>query len=278
MDSACEIEKNQFGAHYNKVDTEVRNPAYRVLSAAAPAQTGSAGCPPEPLLTANRAGSLPEMSRITTAISEAQLLIVAASHLSRAGLTALLEERGCFVLGQVDGDDLGRDLDRMEPDVLVIDFGWETEAMRERLYGIDKDVPVLALVAEAADVSLGSLLATLRAFPRFALMLNDSDPDAIAAALTALEQGLTAIDPRLTDLLGSPARDDYPPPSEPLTARENEVLQLLARGLTNRAIAQELGITQHTVKFHVNAIMTKLGAQSRTEAVVRATQLGLILL
>ena len=121
-------------------------------------------------------------------------------------------------------------------------------------------------------------MAVLRAFPRFALLLNDSDPDAIVAALTALKQGLTAIDPRLTDLLGSATRGDYPPPSEPLTARENEVLQLLVRGLTNRAIAQELGITQHTVKFHVNAIMSKLGAQSRTEAVVRATQLGLILL
>ena len=64
----------------------------------------------------------------------------------------------------------------------------------------------------------------------------------------------------------------------PLTAREQEVLQHLARGLTNRAIALELGITQHTVKFHVNAIMGKLEAQSRTEAVVRATRLGLIAL
>ena len=64
----------------------------------------------------------------------------------------------------------------------------------------------------------------------------------------------------------------------PLTARENEVLQLLARGMTNKAIALELGITEHTIKFHVNAIMGKLGAQSRTEAVVRASQLGMIVL
>ena len=55
-------------------------------------------------------------------------------------------------------------------------------------------------------------------------------------------------------------------------------MQLLARGLTNRAIALELGITQHTVKFHVNAIMSKLDVQSRTEAVVRASQLGMIVL
>jgi len=65
---------------------------------------------------------------------------------------------------------------------------------------------------------------------------------------------------------------------EELTAREMEVLQLLAEGLPNKSIAQRLDISEHTVKFHVNAILRKLEAQSRTEAVVQATRLGLILL
>ncbi|MBI1880571.1 MAG: response regulator transcription factor, partial [Chloroflexi bacterium] len=63
-----------------------------------------------------------------------------------------------------------------------------------------------------------------------------------------------------------------------LTPRELEVLQLLAEGLPNKAIARRLDISDHTVKFHVNAILSKLSAQSRTDAVVRATRLGLILL
>ena len=210
--------------------------------------------------------------------TETQLLIVAESLLSRAGLAALLEERGCFVLGQVDGKDLQRDIDLLEPDQLVVDMGWETDSMRERLARIDKDIPVLALVIEDDELAVGRLLQVLRAFSRFALLLRDNDPDAIVAALTALDDGLTALDPRLTDLLHSPVHSEFPPASNPLTAREDEVLQLLARGLTNRAIAHELGITQHTVKFHVNAIMSKLAAQSRTEAVVRATQLGMIIL
>ena len=71
---------------------------------------------------------------------------------------------------------------------------------------------------------------------------------------------------------------DPQPLIESLTPREVEVLKLLAEGLSNRAIAFGLGISEHTVKFHVNAIMGKLGAQSRTEAAVRATQLGLLLL
>jgi DNA-binding NarL/FixJ family response regulator len=66
--------------------------------------------------------------------------------------------------------------------------------------------------------------------------------------------------------------------AEVLTPREQEVLQLLAEGLPNKTIADRLYISEHTVKFHVNAILSKLGAQSRTEAVVRATRLGLLLL
>ena len=65
---------------------------------------------------------------------------------------------------------------------------------------------------------------------------------------------------------------------EPLSARELEVLRRMAEGLANKQIARELEISEHTVKFHVNAVLGKLGAQSRTEAVVRATRAGLILL
>jgi DNA-binding NarL/FixJ family response regulator len=63
-----------------------------------------------------------------------------------------------------------------------------------------------------------------------------------------------------------------------LTPREAEVLQLLAEGQTNRAIAQSLRISEHTVKFHVTAILGKLGAESRTEAVVQAARAGWIVL
>jgi DNA-binding NarL/FixJ family response regulator len=81
----------------------------------------------------------------------------------------------------------------------------------------------------------------------------------------------------LADVL-RPSRDFPPSPLiEELTPRELEVLQLLVRGLSNKAIGFQLDISEHTVKFHVNAIMTKLSAQSRTEAAVRATQMGLVL-
>ena len=64
---------------------------------------------------------------------------------------------------------------------------------------------------------------------------------------------------------------------EHLTPREQEVLQLLAQGLPNKLIATRLGISDHTAKFHVNGILGKLGAQSRTEALAQAARLGLVL-
>jgi len=88
------------------------------------------------------------------------------------------------------------------------------------------------------------------------------------------------------DVLLSPARtspyvedvkdDEFDRPHESLTAREHDVLELLAQGLGNREIAERLGISDHTVKFHLSAIFGKLGATTRTDAVRRALSLGLI--
>ena len=207
-----------------------------------------------------------------------QVLVAASMLLARAGLAALLEECGCVVLAQVDGADLEAEIDRHQPDVLVIDLGWGGDAMREALGRVEADLPVLALIDDEGRSHLALLLVTLGRFPQFGLLLRDSDGDLIAGALEALASGLSVIDPRLAAALAAPATAAPEAAHSPLTAREDEVLQLLARGLTNRAIALELGISQHTVKFHVNAIMGKLDAQSRTEAVVRATQLGMIVL
>ena len=91
--------------------------------------------------------------------------------------------------------------------------------------------------------------------------------------------GLVVLDPdfvsQFSVVADSGGRDDI---EESLTPRELEVLRLLAEGKTNKAIAQELAVSSHTVKFHVTSLMGKLNAQSRTEAVVRATRLGLIAL
>jgi DNA-binding NarL/FixJ family response regulator len=103
----------------------------------------------------------------------------------------------------------------------------------------------------------------------------------LAAALTAVASGMVVIYTGIADAWLPRALQAAPSLNgevEALTPREAEVLNLIAEGLPNKTIAIRLNISEHTVKFHVNAILTKLGAQSRTEAVVRATRLGLIAL
>jgi DNA-binding NarL/FixJ family response regulator len=209
------------------------------------------------------------------------VLVVADDPLARAGLATLLAAQpGCEVVGQVAGDpDLqwAARSDVFSPDVIAWDLGWEatpdaSEAIRaelERLGEMLRDADAEAVTPPIVTLLPDDTLA-VDAWTSGArgLLPRDADAGRLVAGLAAVAQGLVVLSDSLPDA----------PPAEDLTPRELEVLQLLAEGLANKAIAQRLGISEHTVKFHVNAILSKLNAQSRTEAVVRATRLGLIIL
>jgi len=210
-------------------------------------------------------------------VSELRVLIVAEDTLARAGLAALLAEQpGCLVVGQVAEDaDLQAALDVYRPDVLLWDLGWPDSSSTglERLAELgDADPPVVALVSDATHAPQTQVAGAR------GLLTRDSSAEHLVAALTAVAQGLVVLDPSLAAPMLAAREPSSPSPVEELTPRELEVLALLAEGLPNKAIARLLDISEHTVKFHVNAVLGKLGAQSRTEAVVRATRLGLILL
>ena len=202
------------------------------------------------------------------------LLVLADDPLARAGLAALLGNLpGFLVAAQGDGSQLSEatagEIDA-SVDVIVWDMGWEaTERIEDE--PLEKIIPVLALVADKPSAAVAWRLGCR------AMLSRQSDEEQLAAALAAVAGGLAVFSPSLVESLQSPARPSGATASD-LTPRESEVLALLAEGLTNKAIAQRLTISEHTVKFHVNAILGKLDAQSRTDAVVRATRLGLIAL
>lgn len=182
--------------------------------------------------------------------------LLGADALALAGLEALLEREGIDVV--VDAGEVA--------DVIVADVGWETAAI------FDDATVGIPVVAIAADVP--SALAAWRAGVS-GLLYRDASSGELAAAVRAVSTGLVVLQGRVAaDLLPSVG----PPPVEPLTAREQEVLEQMARGLSNREIARALGIRESTAKFHVNAVMGKLGAASRTEAVVAAARSGLVAL
>jgi DNA-binding NarL/FixJ family response regulator len=193
---------------------------------------------------------------------------VADDPLARAGLAALLAERdACTVVGQVAGDrDLPRHVDLYRPDVLIWDLGWDPDPAA--LPDLNESGrPVVALLPDPAQAA-DAWTAGARG-----LLLRATNAAHLITAVTAAAQGLVALDPTLAGML---PLDRPRPAAVDLTPREIEVLRLLAEGLSNKGIARQLAISEHTVKFHLNAILSKLHAQSRTEAVVHAIRLGLI--
>jgi two-component system nitrate/nitrite response regulator NarL len=114
----------------------------------------------------------------------------------------------------------------------------------------------------------------------WACLARDVDADQLDLAVRSAEAGLVLLDlPLAATSLSMPAAlATRVPLAEPLTARELQVLQLVAEGLPNKGIARRLGISENTAKFHVASLCGKLGASSRTEAVTIAARAGLILL
>ena len=110
------------------------------------------------------------------------------------------------------------------------------------------------------------------------VVLRDQVGPGIQAALAAVRSGLTVVDTALAQQLvpAAPIKTSNGKGRGELTERERQVVQLLSEGLSNKLIADRLGISDHTAKFHVNGVMIKLGASTRTEAVVEAMRRGLI--
>jgi DNA-binding NarL/FixJ family response regulator len=211
-----------------------------------------------------------------------RILIVAAYAAVRAGLHALLADaEDCAIIGEVSGSaELERILAETRPDVVLYDMN-EGDAAQ-----------VLEVVAggESGLVALGEshngyeMLAELP-LSGWAWLLKEAEGGEIAAAIRAAAAGLIALDRSVASLLLTSAplaragrAEETALPGETLTAREREVLQLMAQGLPNKNIAARLSISQHTVKFHVASILAKLGAASRTEAVTLGARRGYVLL
>lgn len=211
-----------------------------------------------------------------------RVLIVAAYASVRAGLHALLADaEDIAIVGAISGsDELECLLTDDPPDVVLFDDN-EGDGAR-----------VLEVVcgSEAGLVMLGDnrrayLTLAGRSLHGWAYLLKEADGAEIAGAVRAVAAGLVVLDHSLAPLL-TPASLPAPAgpaaatslPGETLTAREREVLQLMAGGLQNKQIATRLSISQHTVKFHVASILAKLGASSRTEAVTLGARRGLVTL
>lgn len=142
---------------------------------------------------------------------------------------------------------------------------------------LDEDAPAVLLLTD--DLSAAPQLMDL---PVWGVLSLDASPEELSAAVRALGEGLWTGSPALLQNLlerqPTVVLNDGDPIVDPLTAREREVLQLAAEGLANKQIALSLGISEHTVKFHLSSLYTKLGVTSRTEAIRAGARRGWVVL
>jgi DNA-binding NarL/FixJ family response regulator len=157
-------------------------------------------------------------------------------------------------------------------DVVVREAGGSREAYAAIANGFS--VPTLLLVDDPhAEVAFAALRAGAAG-----VLTRRSDPVELVAAIEAIRAGLVVLDPSVREAPATLANARGALAAEPLTDRERQVLAMLARGLSNRRIGERLEISDNTVKAHVAAILGKLGAATRTEAVTLGVRLGLVML
>jgi len=208
-----------------------------------------------------------------------RVFIVAESARTRERLEDLLDSRRIEVVGSASNlEDAAEALAEEDADVLLVEAPNESvEELLEALAstGLTKDTAVVVLVDQSAPVWAGQALqAGIRG-----VLTGDADALQLARAVEAAASGLVVLDPgEVRAERSSSTRPVTLGLSEPLTARERQVLQMLAGGLGNKEIASRLKISEHTAKFHVASILGKFGASSRTEAVAIGLRRGLILL
>jgi two-component system, NarL family, response regulator LiaR len=207
-----------------------------------------------------------------------RILLVDDHAVVREGLRGFLELQDEFeIVGEAeDGQEAIREAERLRPDVILMDLvmpGLDgvgaMRALRESL----PEARVIVLTSFADD---DRLLPAIQAGAA-GYLLKDAQPAELARAVRAAHAGEALLDPsvaaRLVDAIAEAPGSD---PSERLTPREREVLELIAQGRPNKLIARELEISEKTVKAHVGRVLEKLGVTDRTQAALYAVRAGLV--
>jgi NarL family two-component system response regulator YdfI len=203
-----------------------------------------------------------------------RIAVATTSAVRRAGLESIVRGHADFHLAGSFGAlaSLVSFARSTELDVMVID----SDSIRDLLLQPAPDTAIV-LLTDVSDARSISLL--LRSGVR-AILSRESDPDDVLSAIYAAYDGLVLLSApaaeSLAAIYGDQPLEEKPEFPEEITSRETEVLRMLAQGLANKDIAAGLGISEHTVKFHISSILEKLGASTRTEAVTLGIRRGLI--
>ncbi len=205
-------------------------------------------------------------------MTPARVFVVAPTPTLRAGLRSMLaavESADLVVVGEGAASGTGREVSEADV-VIVADDGWLEETP---LSVTEEGTQSLLLLSDDEDATSRLRSLSVRGW---GVVPPDAPSEELGAAVAAVAQGLTVLPKTLAErLLDEPAAP-VEELSDPLTARESQVLGLLGGGLSNKMIARELHISEHTVKFHISSLYSKLGVSNRAEAVSQGARHGLL--
>jgi DNA-binding NarL/FixJ family response regulator len=207
-----------------------------------------------------------------------RVLLVDDHAVVREGLRTFLElQEGVEVVGEAeDGEHALTEAERLRPDVILMDLVMPVldgvGAMRE----LRQKLPSCRVIVLTSFADDDRLLPAIQAGAA-GYLLKNVQPKELARAVRAAHAGEALLDPsiaaRLVEAIAQPAGEQ---PRDELTPREREVLELIGRGLSNKRIALELGVSEKTVKTHVGHLLHKLGVADRTQAALHAVRSGLL--
>jgi DNA-binding NarL/FixJ family response regulator len=200
----------------------------------------------------------------------------------RAGLRSLLMEHGFPVVGEAPTGEAAMPLiERRHPDIVVMDLSMPGMSGAEATRELRRRFPAIAVLVVTVSAGELDVLDALEAGAA-GYLLKDAGPEEIMRALQAAVDGDTPLSPRVAGMIVERARgvaggvDASSRVVEELTARELEVLRLLAQGLDNSEIAKQLYLSPTTVKRHISGVFAKVGAGNRVEAAIWAVRAGVI--
>ncbi len=207
-------------------------------------------------------------------MSDSIRILVADDHpVVREGLVTMLSTAPEFdVIGQVGtGDEAIREAARLEPDLLLLDLEMPGPGGVEVILRVRDEAPDVRIVVFTAfdrdEQIVGAIEAGAEGY-----LLKGTPREDVFRAIRVVHQGGSLIEPMVASKLLRRVREE----PNPLTPREVEVLDLVAEGRSNKAIAKALFVSERTFKFHVSQILSKLGASNRTEAAALARERGLL--
>ena len=215
---------------------------------------------------------------MTAVVSSVRLFLADDHPMIRAALEALLRDTDYEIVGTAgSGDVTLREVERLRPDMLLLDLqmpgGTGMDVLRrirtDKAFRTGKTAMKVVLLTAGIDDS--SLLET-RSLEVQGIVLKNSDPAFLLDCLDAVRHGRAWIDPELAERSHQLARKAADRDRAPLAPRERQLIGFVRQGLRNRAIAEQLGVTEGTVKTYLHAIFEKLGVHSRTELAMRADE------